>query len=120
MNKQKFIKGCLTASFVLLLGACQSNAQRPDTLAVQARESVKKAESAGAAQKAPLALRDADQYLSKADEAIEEKDYEEAQFLLEKSMINSELAIARSNAVDAKKAAEEINKNLNTLQNEIE
>lgn len=119
MNKKILINSCLITS-ILMLGACQSNAQRPDTLAIQARESVKKAESAGAAQKAPLAMRDADQYLSKAEEAMSEKDYEDAQFLLEKSMINSELAIARSNAVDAKKAAEEINKNLNTLRDEVD
>jgi|GEM_PF-3432686 len=120
MNKINIFRSTSALALILLLGACQGNAQRPDTLVIQARESVKKAESAGAVQKAPLAMRDASQYLGKAEEAMSDKDYQEAQFFLEKSMINSELAIARSNAVDAKKAAEAINKNLDTLESEID
>ena len=110
----------LAASLLFFsLAACQSSAQRPDTLAVQARESVEKAQSVGADEKAPLALRDANQYLAEAEVAMKDKRYQEAQRLLEKSMINSELAIARSNSTTVKKAAEEIDKNLDTLKDEI-
>ena len=115
---KNFISAAVALILVCAMTACTSNAKRPDTLAIQARESVKKAESVGAEEKAPLALRDASQYLSEAEQAMEEEEYREAQRLLEKSMINSELAIARSNASSAKKAAEEIEKNLETLQDE--
>ncbi len=119
MHKKNFISRTLALSLVLALGACHNNAQRPDTLAVQARESVEKAQSAGANEKAPLALRDANQYLTEAEEAMKDERYQDAQYLLEKSMVNSELAIARSNATGAKKAAEEIEKNLDTLEQEV-
>lgn len=119
MNKKKFSQTALVVALVSALFACASNAKRPDTLAIQARESIQKAESVGADQKAPVALRDANQYLSQAQQAMTDKKYQEAQYFLEKSMINSELAIARSNATSAKKAAEEIENNLNTLQNEV-
>lgn len=103
----------------LTLAGCQSNGERPDTLAVQARESVEKAQSVGADEKAPLALRDANQFLAEAEVAMKDKRYQEAQRLLEKSMINSELAIARSNSTTVKKASDEIDKNLDTLQDEV-
>jgi hypothetical protein len=118
MCREKYMKIFLAFLLVFTLASCQSNAQRPEMLAAQARESVEKAQSVGAQEKAPLALRDASEYLSRAEEAMSDRRYDEAQVLLEKSMINSELAIARSNSASARKAAEEIEKNLDALQSE--
>lgn len=96
--------------------AC-SVVQPPNTLATQARESVQRAESLGADETAPLVLREANQYLSQAEQAMQREDFKEATRLLEKSLINADLAIARTNSQKSQQAAEEIEQNLEALRN---
>ncbi len=103
--------------FLVFIAAC-STVQPPATLVTQAQERVRQAESVGADDAAPLVLREAQQHLSEAERAMQKEQFEEARLLLEKSLINSELAIAQTNASNAKKAAEEIEKNLDLLRRE--
>ena len=115
MNKKMtaIIFTCCT----VFLSACAS-IDPPTTLHTQAKSNVEQAQSIGADKEAPLALREANQYLAKAEVAISEKEYEEAQYLLEKSVINSELAIATTNAKQSQAAAAQINENLDALRKE--
>lgn len=103
--------------FLVFIAAC-STVQPPATLVTQAQERVRQAESVGADEAAPLVLREARQQLTDAERAMQKEEFEEARLLLEKSLINSELAIAQTNASSAEKAAEEIEKNLDLLRRE--
>ena len=103
--------------FLVFVAAC-STVQPPNTLATQAQERVRQAESLGAEAAAPLALREARQHLNEADQAMQKEQFEDARLLLEKSLINSELAIAKTSSTNAEKAAEEIEKNLDLLHRE--
>lgn len=102
----------------LMFTAACSTVQPPTTLLTQAQERVRQAESVGAEESAPLVLRDAQQYLNEAEKSMQKERFDEAQQLLEKSMISSELAIARTGSSKAQKAAEEIEKNLDLLRRE--
>lgn len=108
----------LIAPAVLVLASACSTVQPPTTLLTQAQERVRQAESVGAEESAPLVLREAQQYLSEAEKSMQKEHFEEAQPLLEKSLISSELAIARTGSQKAQKAAEEIEKNLDLLRRE--
>lgn len=103
--------------FLVFVAAC-STVQPPNTLVTQAQERVRQAESVGADDAAPLVLREARQHLTEAEKAMQKEQFEEARLLLEKSLINSELAIAQTNSSNAEKAAEEIEKNLDLLRRE--
>lgn len=106
-----------TAIALCLAGLMACTAvEPPNTLATQARESIQQAESVGADESAPLALREANQFLNQAESAINQEEYEEAQKLLEKSIINSELAIARTNSQRSQRAAEQIEQGLDALR----
>lgn len=104
--------------FALVFTAACSTVQPPNTLMTQAQERVRQAESVGADQSAPLVLREAQQHLNDAQRSMQRERYEEAQQALEKSLISSELAIARTSSTKAQKAAEEIEKNLDLLRRE--
>lgn len=102
---------------VAALAAC-TTVEPPTTFATQVRESVQQAQSLGADQAAPLALREANQYLARAEEAMKRNEHEKAHQFLEKSMINSELAIARTNAQKSQKAARQVEESLEALKRE--
>lgn len=110
--KQSAVGLCLAG-----LAACTA-VEPPNSLATQARESVQRAEGLGADEGAPLALREANQLLNQAQTAMENEEYEEAQLLLEKSLINSELAITRTNSQRSQRAAEQIEQSLDALRSE--
>lgn len=108
----------LIAPVALVLASACSTVQPPTSLLTQAQERVRQAESVGAEESAPLILREAQQYLNEAEQLMQKEDFEEAQPVLEKSLISSELAIARTGSQKAQKAAEEIEKNLDLLRRE--
>ena len=114
---KKYSIRLITLFTLVFFGAC-SKVQPLNTLLTQAQERVRQAESVGADDAAPLALREARQYLNEAEKSMQKEDFEDAQRLLEKSMISSELAIARTGSSNAQKAAEEIEKNLDLLRRE--
>lgn len=111
----KLLRRAAISLCIIGLAAC-TVVEPPNTLATQARESAQRAKSLGAEEAAPLALRDANQQLQKAERAMNNEEYEEARRLLEKSMINSELAIARTNAQRNQRAAEELEQSLEALR----
>lgn len=107
-----------TIPFLLVFIAACSTVQPPTTLVTQAQERVRQAENVGADEAAPLVLREARQYLNEAEKSMQRERFEDARMLLEKSLINSELAIAKTSSTSAQKAAEEIEKNLDMLRRE--
>lgn len=113
----KILSSMALLSLFAITTAC-SSVKPPNSLATQARERIIQAESIGADQEAPLELREASQYLSDAEASMQRNRHEEAQLLLEKSLITSELAIARTNSQKAQQAAAQIEKDLDLLRRE--
>ncbi|HEY7886346.1 MAG TPA: DUF4398 domain-containing protein [Cellvibrionaceae bacterium] len=104
---------------LLSLVACASNNNIPTTLVTQAESSIRQAESAGAEQHAPVALRDAKRYLASAKTQSANENYEVANKLLEKSLAESEFASAKSLAEKSERSADRMKENLRVLENEV-
>lgn len=104
---------------LLLLGACASGPEAPSTLLSQAESSIRQAESAGADDHAPVALREAKKFLSAAQSHIGNEDYGKARRLLEKAIAEANFAEARSMAEKSQRAADEVEENLETLEREV-
>lgn len=111
----------LIAVFItlLILGACASGPEAPDTLLSQAESSVRQAESADADEHAPVALREAKKNLSAAKSHIAKENYEMAKRLLEKTIADADFATAKSNAEKSQRAADEVRENLEVLEREV-
>lgn len=107
------------ACAALFITACASTEPAPTTLLTQAQAHISQAESAGADQHAPVALRDAKNQLKDAESAIDEEEYTKARMLLEKSIADSEYATAKSNSEKTQAAAEEMKKQMETLKQEV-
>ena len=116
MNNAVFLKAA--APLLLMFSIGCSTVEPPTTLAAQARERIQQAERVGADRAAPLALREANQYLSQAEDALRAQRHKEATHLLEKSLVNAELAIVRTSSSKTQKAAEQIEQDLELLQEE--
>ena len=117
---QRIKIGLLTVLMaVFTLTACANNAPVPSTLLTQAEGNVEQARSLNAEKFAPLAFRDAQQNLEKAQAALAKKENAEARDWLEKSVADSELAIAQSHAKKSEQAADQVEENLRALEQEV-
>ena len=117
---QRIKIGLLTVLMaVFTLTACANNAPVPSTLLTQAEGNVEQARSLNAEKFAPLAFRDAQQNLEKAQAALAKKENAEARDWLEKSVADSDLAIAQSHAKKSEKAADQVEENLRVLEQEV-
>lgn len=125
MNKRKFfnpfsslLKVAALAVLSTMCLACVSNGNPPTTLMTQAQERVTVAKSHGAQEYAPVALENAQDYINKAKQNVEDGDYEKAQQHLQIAMAKSDYAIIKSDAEKTEKSANQISEDLMTLQRE--
>ncbi|MEM9302912.1 MAG: DUF4398 domain-containing protein [Pseudomonadota bacterium] len=91
------------ALLAILLAGCASTPP-PDGLRSTAEGALASAEAADAEEHAPIELRFAREKLAGARLAVEERDYARAARLLEQSLVNSELAMAKTAAAKAREA----------------
>ncbi len=103
---------------LLLLCACTTVEQAPTSLVSKAESSITQAESMGASEHAPVALNDAREHFRNAEDAMDKEDYREARLLLEKAIIDAEYASVKTNAEEAQLAAQAIEQDLQTLEQE--
>ncbi len=87
-----------------LLGSLVSCASQPVPVAMfdDAREQILQAEQAGAENFAPLELRSAREHYAGIQSAVDRNDNERAAWMAEKSIIDSQLAIAKTVAAMAR------------------
>lgn len=90
--------------WVLLAAACASPPP-PAGFLDEADAAVLRAAGVGALEYAPLELRYAREKLAEARAALETRDHEQAQWLARESQVNSELAIAKTVAAQAREAS---------------
>lgn len=100
------------------LTACAS-APAPDNSFADAQAAIKRAESMGAIEHAPLELRFARERLAGARLALEERNNARALRLLDEVQINSELAIAKAAAAVARVASRKQEASNRQLKNEL-
>jgi hypothetical protein len=87
---------------------------------IGARASIAQAESAGAAERAPVELLAAREDLGKAEAAAREKRFEMAQRWSERAEANAELAERKARAVKAQAAVTELARGNDMLRQELE
>ena len=107
------------ALVVLLLSGCASSRVPPPDLS-SSRNAVAEADQAGAAEAAPLALRNARMKLEEAQRALNDEDYERAMRLSEQAQVDAEYAEAKARASTAQAAIDELRESIRVLRDEIE
>ena len=101
------------------LAACASVGEPPRTLLAEVESEIKYAHELGAEEHAPLAYRSAQDHLAEAKRAIKEEDFQKATFLLEKSLVDTELAASKTQAEKSEMAASEVKESLNALKKSL-
>jgi hypothetical protein len=113
--------GFLIAAAVGLLSVgCASQASRPDAEITRARTLIEQAEKAGAQRYAAVELDQARNKLRLAEAAAEDGKDDEGRARANEAAADAELAMARTNSGEAKKAAEEVQQGTETLRREAD
>ncbi|HSC69404.1 MAG TPA: DUF4398 domain-containing protein [Cellvibrio sp.] len=104
----------------LLLAGCSSPPKAPDQALQAAETAIANAEQARVADYASPELGSARDKLTAAREAVVKEEMVTAARLAEQSRADAELAIAKAEAAKAQEVNEELGKNANTLQQELQ
>lgn len=121
ISRYKWYRMVVPIAFVAIFTAACATTEKKEVapqLAV-ARTIVADAVSAGAPEFAPVELQAAQENLDAAEKAAMAEDYKRAKQLGEKAQINAQLAIARTRAGKAQKAAEALKESNRTLRDEM-
>ena len=103
------------------LSGCAGKPPTPATAAVsQAELAVQQASSTTAPQYASLDLHKARQQLLDAQEAMRDKEYDEARRLAENALVNARLAEAKAEAEQTRQAAAALQQSIQALRQEAE
>ena len=108
----------LVLAGIALLTACASVPPPTEQMAVS-RAAVTDAQGAGAYEFAPVEMRTANEKLTRATAAMNQKDYVTARRLAEQAEADARLAAATANSAKAQRALDEVQASIRTLQNEI-
>lgn len=115
-------KGTGVLLAALLLAGCASSAMPSTQLQQQMARStsaVTEAEEVGAHELAPVALRDAEQKLERAQEAMAKEKFELAERLAVQAEVDAELAEVTALSEKTKLAVRELKETIRTLREEI-
>ncbi len=110
----------IAACPALFLTGCASEAERPTEDMTRAATLISQAEKAGAQQYASAELQQARDHLSAANKAVEDGKEDKAKRLAQQASVDAELANARTASGQAQRAAEEVSRGTNTLQQEAD
>jgi predicted S18 family serine protease len=115
MNRPAILPAVVMA---ILLSACAST-NPPTQQLTQTETVISQAAQIGAADYAPLELREARRKLDEARRAYDRKDYEEAARFAEQARVDAELAQIRTLSGKAEKAVNELRESIRLLKEEI-
>ncbi len=107
------------AGALLLLAACTSVPPAPAQQLAVSTAAVEQAVSAGAPELAPTEYRAAREKLDRAQAAMTTRDYAQAQMLAEQAQADAQLAITKTRAAKAQKAAASLEEDSRVLREEI-
>lgn len=117
--KRTIISRWLTVGLCVgMLGACASTA-KPDRQLVLAESRISEAKNNEAYQYAPVEIKNAEQHLTAAREALARGDNLEARRLLEKAEMEADYAVAKSELAREEKTVQEVRAAIKDLKREI-
>ena len=119
LMQTKFKSTVLVIALTLGVVGC-STMEPPRSEISQARTYIDAAEQDEADRYAAIALNRARDHISQAEEAMDKELYLEAKRLAEKAMVDARLASASAQTEKMRKALEEVNSGLNTLNTELD
>lgn len=103
-----------------LLASCSTMDKSTVTgLASSTESGIHEAEVMDADQYAPVELRSAKMKLEDARSKIADNEYQQAQLLLEKAMVDAEYARVKTRSEKAQASAEQIQKDIRTLESQL-
>ena len=118
MLQQKTLRCCMLLILIMLTGACAGVA--PTSKMANLEYAINDAVKADATTYAPLELRFAQEKYRAAKKAIAEKEYEQAERLIDQAQLDAQLAQEKALAAKAEKDADEMREGIEALQNETE
>ena len=116
MKKTKIV---ILSSAVLLLGACASVPDAPDALK-SAESALEVAKDSGYGQVAPLELKLAQEKITAAYNAVQDKDVEKARRLAEQAKLDIELAETKTQSEKVLQSTNELKESIATLESELQ
>jgi len=103
------------------LGAgCATQGPVPTEQLTMARTLVEQADKANAQRYAPADLQRAHDELSSAEKAVNDRKYDDARRYAENAQVDADLASARASSGEAQRAAQEVNRSIDSLKQESE
>ena len=118
-SKGKF--ATLLGVMVILIAGCSSSLKTPATASVAvSTAAVEGANSAGGAEFAPVEMSLAREKLSRANQAMAEKDYKLAGELANPAQADAKLAQSKANSAKAQKAADAMHDDIRVLREELD
>jgi chromosome segregation ATPase len=118
MAVYRFVAATVLAA--ALLGGCASQGPRPTEDLTRAKTLIEQADRAGAQRYAAAELDQARDRLKQAEDAADQGKQEIAQWRASEAAANAELAMARADNGEAHRAADELQKSIDTLRQEAE
>jgi hypothetical protein len=109
----------LVALVIPFMVGCASKVAPVENI-TSAEMAIMAAQESNASVHAPLELRVAADKLNQAKAAMEQEEFDKAQRLADEAAVDAQLAEARSRSEKAKKVAQEMRDNIETLRHEIE
>ena len=116
--QQKNLRYCIPLMLLMLSGACAGIA--PTGKMANLEYAIHDARKAEAATYAPLELRFAEDKYQAAKKAIADKEYEQAERLIDQAQLDAQLAQEKALSAKAEKDADEMRQSIETLQGEAE
>lgn len=125
VHRTKALRASVGTAFVIFLAVAFTACARTDRAPIQqdiaqAEEAITQARRGQAEVNAALDLQVAEQKLSEARAAFQQKDYEEAGWLAEEALMNARLAEAKSDSARSQENLQKLRDTIERLQSEIE
>lgn len=108
----------LVAAGALFVASCASIPAPTEQMTIS-RAAVTEATNAGSSIYAPTQLKTAMEKMGGAEQALSEKNYEQARNLAEQAQVDAQLALAMARAAKAKKAAAALHEDNRVLREEM-
>lgn len=120
MSPRTFTLSAVALVTCALSAGCATEGNVPTQQLTQARTLVEQADKANAQRYAPADLQRAHDELASADKAVTDRKYEDARRYAEKAQVDADLASARASSGEAQRAAQEVNRSIDSLKQESE
>jgi chromosome segregation ATPase len=120
MSSPIITRSGISLAVAAMMAGCATQGDIPTQQLTQARTLVEQADKADAQRYAPADLQRAHDELSSADKAVTDHKYDDARRYAEKAQVDADLASARASSGEAQRAAQEVTRSIESLQQESE